>query len=383
MRSPGREPMADDKMLIGRAREILAESPRWLLLGGIAGFLLLGAVGGLMVISAAYTLTIGVTLPTLIAIIVGATVVPLVDKLEQRGVKRVIGAPMVMVLLAAVVIAAAIAVVKGLIAQWPAISQQIQSGFAALGDSLSEQNVPPETVASIEKAVRDAVPSIAQGIGAILGGSVSSIAMFLFGVFIAFYVLFYILKDYGVLSAWAGSHLGLPKDVGVGIIDDGARSLRGYFKGQTVVAATNTVVIVAGLLLFNVPLVGPIAIVTFVFAYIPYLGAIISGTFAVLIALSSGGVPAALGILVVVLVSQNLVQTPVSNWAVGGQLNLHPVAVLLVTMLGGVIAGALGATLAAPLTSVSVQTGRRLKDLRESSTTPTAERTAGAEDSPQ
>ncbi len=353
-----------------RARAIINEAPTWLVLGGVAGFLLLGALAGLAVIVVAYKATIGVTLPLLIAIIVGMCLVPLVDALEKRGMKRVVGAPLVMVLLMAILFAAGWIVITGLIAQWPMIQQQIDQGFAAIGTWLQTLNVSQEQLANIQKAIQDALPTLAEGLGSALTAGLSGIAAFLFGVFIGFYILFYLLKDYTTLTKWAGRHIGLPADIGVEVIEDGAKAIRGYFKGQTVVAFVNTVAIVIGLFIFDVPLKGPIAIVTFILAYIPYLGAVVSGAFAVFIALGSGGATAALGVLAVVLISQNLIQTPVSSWAVGGELKLHPVAVLLATMLGGVLAGALGATLGAPMLAVASQTSHRLAALRENPAGP-------------
>ena len=340
----------------------------------MAGFLLLGALAGVLVVAIAYKATIGVTLPLLIAVIVGVCLVPLVDNLERRGMKRVIAAPLVMVLLVAVLCVAAWMVIAGLIAQWPTITQQIDQAFAEIGIWLQTLNVSAEQLANVEQGIQNALPTLAEGVGTFLTKGISGVIAFLFGVFIGFYILFYLLKDYTTLRGWAGAHIGLPLQVGIEVLEDGAKAIRGYFKGQTVVAAVNTAAIVLGLFIFDVPLKAPIAIVTFILAYIPYLGAVVSGAFAVLIALGSGGSTAALGILAVVLISQNLIQTPVSSWAVGGELNMHPVAVLLATMLGGVLAGALGATLGAPITAVATQTTRRLAELkaeRDSGSAPT------------
>ena len=67
------------------------------------------------------------------------------------------------------------------------------------------------------------------------------------------------------------------------------RSLRGYFRGVTIVAAFNGVVVGLGALMLGVPLAGTIGVVTFVTAYIPYIGAFVAGAFAVVIALGAKG----------------------------------------------------------------------------------------------
>ena len=81
----------------------------------------------------------------------------------------------------------------------------------------------------------------------------------------------------------------------------------------------------------------------------PFLGAWITGAFAVLIAFGSGGPTAALIVAISLLVSNGTVQSAVSSWALGSSLKMHPVMVLLATLIGGVVAGIIGMVLGAPL----------------------------------
>ena len=60
------------------------------------------------------------------------------------------------------------------------------------------------------------------------------------------------------------------------------QSMRGYFFGVTIVAAFNAVVVGVGAVVLGVPLAATIASVTFLAAYIPYLGAWTAGAFSVL-----------------------------------------------------------------------------------------------------
>ena len=283
-----------------------------------------------------------------------------------------------LLLLAFVIAASLVIVVRGLISQGPQVMAQVTAGVQALGVWLNSLGISEQQLLAIQSAVQKALPSMAEGITSAVTSGLSGVVAFLFGIFLGTFMLYYILKDTPLLSRWVGAHLGLRPDLGLEIVDDGARSIRGYFKGATVVAAVNTVAIVIGLLIFKVPLIGPIAIVTFILAYIPYFGALISGAFAVLVALGSGGTTAAIGILVVVLISQNLLQQPVSAWAVGSALDLHPLAVLISTILGGIVMGVVGATLGAPLTALAVRATTRLRNAREAlkSSPPTAEAAA-------
>ena len=80
--------------------------------------------------------------------------------------------------------------------------------------------------------------------------------------------------------------------------------------------------------LLGIPLAFTIGVVTLVTSYVPYLGAIVSGAFATLIALGSNGIDTAIVILIVILVVQNIVQTIVLVGLAGNALSLHPIVVL-------------------------------------------------------
>ena len=103
------------------------------------------------------------------------------------------------------------------------------------------------------------------------------------------------------------------------------QSLRGYFLGVTIVAAFNAVVVGVGALILGVPQAGTIALITFLGAYIPYLGAWGAGAFAVLIALGGAGTDAAIGMIVIQLLANGLLQQLVQPIAYGAALG-HPPA---------------------------------------------------------
>ena len=96
-------------------------------------------------------------------------------------------------------------------------------------------------------------------------------------------------------------------------------------------------------------------IVTFVGGFVPYLGAWSAGIFAFLIALGAGGTTEAIGMAVVLLLANGVLQQLVQPFAYGAALGIHPLAVLVVTIGGGAIFGAVGLILAAPLTSAVVR----------------------------
>src|SRR5207342_1692407 len=138
------------------------------------------------------------------------------------------------------------------------------------------------------------------------------------------------------------------------------KSLRRYFLGVTIVAAFNAFVIGLTAIILGVPLAGTIAVVVFVTAYVPFIGAFISGAFAVLLTLSSQGATSAAIMLVMVILGNGLLQNIVQPIAFGATLDLNPLVVLIVTIGFGSIFGMIGLVLAAPLTSAALHISREL-----------------------
>ena len=114
-------------------------------------------------------------------------------------------------------------------------------------------------------------------------------------------------------------------------------------------------------LLLGLPLVFTIMVVNFVGGYIPYIGAFLGGALAVIVALGEGGLGTAAIMLVVVLASNLLLENFVEPKVMGRTLNIHPLVVLIVTALGGFLAGIVGLILAVPFTVIAGNAIGRLR----------------------
>ena len=181
---------------------------------------------------------------------------------------------------------------------------------------------------------------------------------------LALVVSFFLLKDGPSVRAFVDRHLGVPHEVATIITGNVTRSLRRYFLGVTYVAAFNAIVVGLAALVLDVPLAGTIAVVVFVTAYVPFIGAFVSGAFAVILTLSAQGTTSALIMLVVVILANGLLQNIVQPIAFGATLDLNPLVVLIVTIGFGAIFGMLGMVLAAPLTSAALHITRDLAEAK-------------------
>jgi predicted PurR-regulated permease PerM len=187
---------------------------------------------------------------------------------------------------------------------------------------------------------------------------------------------FFLLKDGPAMRKAVDRHVGLPQPVAHMISGSVITSLRGYFRGVTLVAGFNGVVVGLAALILDVPLAGTIGVVTFVTAYVPYIGAVLAGAFAVLLALGAHGTGTAVAMLLVVILANGLLQNIVQPFAMGSALHLNPLVVLVVTIGAGCLFGMLGLVLAAPLVSAAVRVAKALSTAGEAAEAP-AEPAAG------
>jgi putative heme transporter len=322
----------------------------WLLVGiavllGIA-FFVLGLISDLVI-------------PLVFAAILAAIFVPLVDRLERWGVARWLGAPLVVLLAIGVVSVIAWMVVAGLLGQGREILAQITAGLEEAG------SLPGMAELDTNKVIRILGELVQALVSGLLSG-LGSVTVLIVGIVTGLFILLFLMKDWRLVVDGTANQLaaliGLPDRVGRQIVADTVHSFRSYAWGLTIVGLMNGAVVGLGAVLLGVPLAGPIAIVTFATSYIPFFGAFFAGAFAVLVALGARGLSVALAMLAITLLANNTLQNLLEPVAFGRTLRLHPLVVLLVTTAGTLLFGVLGATLAAPVTAVTLRTIELLRD---------------------
>ncbi|RJP31898.1 MAG: AI-2E family transporter [Actinobacteria bacterium] len=333
----------------------------WLWRWGTSGWLFLGIVGAVVVFGMIYSKTHQILIPLVIAIIIGILLEPFVDFMTRHHIPRWL-ATLIMLIIIVVVIAGFLAViVYGISTQASSIGQQVENGANRIQAWLDNLKVSGSFAQWVQQQIEKAWPSITDGIASEVAGSVHGLTSFLIGAFIGFFILMFILADDGTIKEWVAGHMGVPRSTGNIIMNEVYASIRGYFKGTTIIATVDTILVVIVSLILRLPLVGAIGLVSFVTCYIPSFGGYIGGAFAVLIALASKGLTAGIIMLVLVVLIHTVMQNPVQAIAYGKTLKLHPLVALLVTLLGAVFGGIFGAILAVPITAVILKVSRELK----------------------
>lgn len=327
--------------------------PRWLRDLGRASWLLVGVfallAGLIWLLATTYTI-VG---PVVAAAIVATVAMPLVARLS-RHMPRPAAAVLVLLGLVAIGVFVLVIVISGITGQEGEIGQHASAAADKAESWLTSAGVDQSGASSAESSVKSDVPSVISTLTKGVIDGIKGLTSVVFGLSLAVLSLFFLLKDGPSLRAWLDRHLGVPEPIARTITGGVITSLRGYFRGVTIVSAFNGVVVTIGALLLGVPLAGTIGVVTFVTAYIPYLGAFVAGAFAVVIALGASGTTTALLMLLIVLLANGLLQNLVQPFAMGSALKLNPLVVLVVTIAGGCIFGTIGLILAAPLLSAAV-----------------------------
>ena len=343
--------------------------PDWVIPVGLASWAFIGVAGVVLIVAAFLAASSGISVPLILAAVVGAIVSPLAQRLIDRGLNRTVAAVIVLVGIVTIGGVAVWIAVRGVLSQAPQIVEQIQNGIAQLTLRLAVAGVDAESLRSILSSLSTTSPEQSPLVSGLfvpvtsaLSAGLSGFVSLLFGLVISGALLVYVLSDFSLIVDWVGSNIGLPPQLGRKMILDAVDTLRAYFRATTLSGLVVSVVIGVAVWAFGLPLAIPIALVTFVTCYIPFFGAIFSGTFACLVALGSGGVTEAFAVLVVVLIAQNVIQTLLNAKLMGDSLRLHPLAVLVVTMLGGIFGGILGAALAAPMTAFAVRAVGRFRE---------------------
>ena len=355
-------------------------APMWLRDLGLLSWFLVGL--GLLLVGLVWLLGLTSTIvePVLVGAILATVAGPLVTKMQRRRIPRAAGAAVVLLGLLALGVLIALLVFGGIVEQSSEIKaaaseaadkvQKWAEDAGAGGTSGAADDVKQDTAATGKTLVQGVVDGI-QGLTSLV----------FFFTFLCFST-FFLLKDGPAIRAFIDRSLGVPRAVATTITDNVIRSLRKYFLGVTIVAAFNAVVVGLGALVLDVPLAGTIAVVTFVTAYIPFIGAFVSGALAVILALAGQGEETALIMLVIVILANGLLQNIVQPIAFGATLELNPLVVLIVTIGFGAIFGMIGLVLAAPLTSAAVHISRELAAAKTKETAQDPERAPPAEPSP-
>ncbi|MCX6487663.1 MAG: AI-2E family transporter [Mycobacterium sp.] len=293
-----------------------------------------------------------IVVPVALAVILTALLLPAVDRLDQRGMPR--GGAVALVLLGGLglfggiltfVVSQFISGLPGLVAE---VTRSIDNATNWLIDGpahLSREQ--------IDKAGDTAAAALRDNQEKLTSGALSTAATLTEIVTGALLTLFTLIF---LLSGGRGIYAYLTKIVPAGSRDrvrDAGRagfgSLIGYVRATFLVALVDAVGIGAGLAILGVPLALPLASLVFLGAFVPLIGAVLTGFVAVVVALLAKGFIYALITLGLIFAVQQLESHVLQPLLMGRAVSIHPLAIVLAIAAGAVSAGIIGALLSVPL----------------------------------
>ena len=197
--------------------------------------------------------------------------------------------------------------------------------------------------------------------GGVIGGAYLAIEI-VAGILLTLVLAFFFLKEGDRMWPWV---VGLFPPLARTRVDDVGRiawaTLGGYLRGVTIVALFDAVFIAIALWLIGVPLIIPLALLTFVGGFFPIVGAFTAGAAAALVALVSNGFVDALLVVAAVTAVQQIESNLLQPIVVSRAVKIHAVAVLLAVTAGAVVWGIVGAFLAVPLVAVAARAASHLR----------------------
>lgn len=336
----------------GRAEEVGRELvPRWFRRAVVVcgGLLVIGAVVwvlGWIALKLAL-----VTLSVVTALLLAALLAPLA-RLLHRGLPAWLAAGCSVMVLVAAVGGTGFLLEQRIRGQVENLASSLTASINSIRDWLvtGPLSLRPEQVDQVRTQIVEAVRAALPG-GVAAANTVISV---LSGLLIALFVLFFFLKDgagmwRAVVAIGPASHRERLEQAG----RRGWETLSRYVRGVVVIAVADAVLIGIGLFVLGVPLALTLSLLVFLGAFVPLLGATVSGAAAVLVALVTRGPVVALIVLGVVLVVQNVEGNLLQPFVQSRAVKLHPVVILLSVTAGWLLFGVAGAVIAVPLVAVA------------------------------
>ncbi|MGW1009643.1 AI-2E family transporter [Streptomyces termitum] len=289
--------------------------------------------------------------PVLLAILGAALLGPLYRRLLRMKVNKSLAAAVTVAAVLVVVGGATYIVVAALLETGDQILASLRQAAADIAEHLGAAGTSLEDLATNAKRLLEKFGGTAAS-GVISGLSV--VGQMLATAVLALLLIFFFLRDSdraaGALRSLVPAGTG---DTAEAMARRAFEAVEGFMRGTTLVAAVDAVLIGVGLLVLDVPGAIGLAALVFVTAYIPYLGAFLSGAVAVLVALADRGFVIALWVLGVVLAVQVIEGNVLQPMVQSRTVQMHPAAVMLAITAGASVAGILGMLLAVPLTAAA------------------------------
>jgi putative heme transporter len=305
-----------------------------------------------------------IVVPVIVALFLATLLVPLVNWLEQRGWPHL---PAVLAVFGGAVLLI-VAIVAGFVPlignELGALRQRADEGIAEVQAFIASRpfGLSEEDLNRYLDQARERFTENSAGLtrGAVEGATL--VGEVITGLILCLFLTFFFVKDSERFTRWILDFAGREREPHLRAIGTrSATAVSGYLRGQASVGLVDAVFIGIGLAIVGVPLVIPLAFLTFVAAFLPLVGAFIAGALAALVALVTKGFTAALIVVGITVLVQQLEGHLLAPLLLGRAVSLHPVVIILALAAGAILGGIIGAFLAVPIAAVVTAVGTYLR----------------------
>jgi predicted PurR-regulated permease PerM len=299
--------------------------------------------------------TQAVVLPVIAALLLTAFVEPATRRLRARRLPD--WAVGLIALLAVVALFAGVGllIVPEVVGQISQVNLNLNQGIRRIQDFVLQTF--PVSPSQVEQGISKAFNTLQSSIGNVATqvlGAAGAVVGLLLQIFVTLFLFFFFVKDGPRFYRWLRAAAPPSRRRNVEeLLPQVWSTLQAYLSGVVIVGLIDALFIAIALIVVGVPLVLPLAVLTFFGAFFPLVGAIVAGAVAALVALVTGGVTDALIIVGATVVVQQVEGNVLQPLIMGRQVELHPAVTLLAVTGGGAVAGIVGAFLAVPVAAVT------------------------------
>jgi putative heme transporter len=297
-----------------------------------------------------------VIFPVVAAVLISALLAPAVRRLRASGWNR--GWSAAVVVIGFLILVAGLLTVIGEAVgdQFGQVAVQAEEGLESIQRWLAG---PPFNLSAeqFRDWIDQVVASVSENREAITAGALSTATLaveLVTGVLLGLFSLIFFLYDGERIFAWLVRLM--PRNSRERVSTAGHLAwltLTQYVRGTVLIALFDATFISILLLILGVPLALPLGLLVFFGAFVPLVGAFVTGALAVLVALVANGWLQALIVLLGIIAIQQLEGHVFQPFVLGRMVRVHPLAVVIAVALGAYAAGIIGAVVAVPLVAVA------------------------------
>jgi predicted PurR-regulated permease PerM len=304
--------------------------------------------------------------PVLVALLVVALIRPLADLGQRRlGLPRALASILTLLFTLLVLVGLVALVGQQVATGFPDLQKQSGQGISDVRQWLADGPLHM-TGTQVDTYIQQAQDSLSANRGRLVTGALgvaSTAADVGSGLFIALFSIFFFLSTGDRIWGFVVSlfpRTARPRVEGAAV--HAWATLTAYVRATVIVAAVDAIGIGVGAAVLGVPLAVPIGVLVFLGAFVPIVGALVTGIVAVLVALVSKGFVVAVFMLGIVIAVQQLEAHILQPFLLGRAVEVHPLAVILGIGAGVLVAGIVGALFAVPLVAVGHVVSVYLRD---------------------